>query len=228
MRSGHRSYVREIVLGGDNKGQRYSAVHGAVLVDNAHTRDLDTDSRRALDFGENTRANVASFFGVYWILTGCLAIRWALAPSRDRIPLVVLVAGLCGLVTGAVVLTRNVVFRPILSTEATIYLVGGTVMLVGLLHFARGFRTELTLPRWGGWDQILLGLLEGVLGASLLTTGVDGPTTDGAITLWSVGGGSSFYWTRWSCGWPVRSALVGALVHKHNLDSWTAAYSVLD
>jgi uncharacterized membrane protein HdeD (DUF308 family) len=141
-----------------------------------------------LIFGENTRANVASFFGMYWILTGFLAIRWALSPSRDRIPLVVLVAGLCGLATGVVVLARNI-FRSILSTEATVYLVGGTVMLVGLLHFARGFRTELIVPRWRAWDNILLGLLEGLLGASLIATGVDGPTTDSAVTLWSVGGG---------------------------------------
>jgi uncharacterized membrane protein HdeD (DUF308 family) len=142
-----------------------------------------------LIFGENTRGNVASFFGIYWILTGFLAIRWALSPSRDRIPLVVLVAGLCGLASGVVVLTRNVFFEAILSKDATIHLIGGTVLLVGFLHFARGFRSELIVPRWRAWDNILLGLLEGLLGVSLITTGVDGPTTTAAITLWSVAGG---------------------------------------
>jgi uncharacterized membrane protein HdeD (DUF308 family) len=142
-----------------------------------------------LVFGENTRGNVATFFAMYWILTGGLAIRWALSPSRDRIPLLVLVAGMCGLATGAVVLARYI-FASILSTEATIYLVGGTVLLVGVLQIARSYRTEHLLARRWGWDHMLLGLLEGVLGASLITNGVDGAITNAAITLWSVGGGT--------------------------------------
>ena len=58
-------------------------------------------------FGENTRSNVATFFGVYWIRIGALAIRWALSPDREGIPALVLISGVAGLTTGVVVLARS-------------------------------------------------------------------------------------------------------------------------
>jgi uncharacterized membrane protein HdeD (DUF308 family) len=138
--------------------------------------------------GANTRTNVATFFGVYWILTGVLAIRWALSPNRERIPVLVLVSGIVGLTTGVVVLARSL-FQSLLSTELAIDLIGVTAVLVGILRIGRGFRTEPLLHRRWAWDSVMLGTFEVVLGVSLLAGAAGSSWMLDAITAWAIGSG---------------------------------------
>jgi uncharacterized membrane protein HdeD (DUF308 family) len=142
----------------------------------------------ALLAGANTRTNVATFFGVYWILTGVLAIRWALSPNRERIPVLVLVSGIVGLTTGVVVLARSL-FQSLLSTELAIDLIGVTAVLVGILRIGRGFRTEPLLHRRWAWDSVMLGTFEVVLGVSLLAGAAGSSWMLDAITAWAIGSG---------------------------------------
>jgi uncharacterized membrane protein HdeD (DUF308 family) len=139
-------------------------------------------------FGENTRSNVATFFGVYWLLTGALAIRWALSPKRERIPPLIMIAGVAGLVTGVVVLARTL-FVSFVSAGFTVHLIGFTALLVGALHIARGFSTEPLLARRWGWDSFLLGVFEVVLGVSLLAGAAGSHWMIDVISAWAIGGG---------------------------------------
>ena len=142
----------------------------------------------ALVAGENTRTNIATFFGIYWILTGLLAIQWALSSDRERLPVLVLVSGLVGLTTGVVVVARSF-FESLFSTEFAVDLVGLTALLVGTLRIGRGFRTEPLLHRRWAWDSLLLGVFEIVLGISLLTVGTDSPRMIDALSAWAMFGG---------------------------------------
>ena len=141
-----------------------------------------------LALGANTRANVATFFGIYWLLTGGLAIRWALSRERERLHPLVLSAGFAGVATGVVVLSRRL-FLSLTSAVFAVDLVGVTALLVGGLHIARAFNTEPLLARRWGWDSIVLGVLEVILGFTLLVDGTRSSWTIAAIGAWSIGGG---------------------------------------
>jgi len=138
--------------------------------------------------GANTRDNVATFFGVYWLVTGGLVLRWALARERQRTHPVALIAGVAGIATGIVVLTRNL-FRELASAAFAVDLVGITALLVGALHLARAFNTEPMLARRWGWDSLVLGSLEVILGVTLVADGAGSGLTAAAVVAWSIGGG---------------------------------------
>jgi uncharacterized membrane protein HdeD (DUF308 family) len=142
----------------------------------------------ALVLGENTRPNVANFFGVYWVLTGALAIRWATANTGEGVRPLVFLSGVAGLATGIIVLTRNL-SRSLVSLDFAVYLIGATILLVGLLRVFRGFRTEPMLQRRWGWDMTVLGVLEIALGAALLVGALGTPWLAFAVSAWAVGGG---------------------------------------
>jgi uncharacterized membrane protein HdeD (DUF308 family) len=142
----------------------------------------------ALLAGENTRTNIATFFGAYWILTGALAIQWALSPSREQRPVLVLISGVVGLTTGVVVMARSL-FQSLFSTEFAVHLVGATALLVGILRIGRGFRTEPLLHRRWAWDSFLLGAFEVVLGVSLLAGAAGSGWMIDALSAWAIVGG---------------------------------------
>jgi uncharacterized membrane protein HdeD (DUF308 family) len=142
----------------------------------------------ALLLGENTRTNIATFFGVYWILTGALAVRFALSSDRGRTPWIVLVAGIMALVTGFLVALRAPVEEAIGSGFA-VHTVGVTALSVGLLRIGRAFRTEPLLHRRWGWDQLMFGAFEVMLGVSLLVGERGSHWWPIAIAIWSIGGG---------------------------------------
>ena len=141
----------------------------------------------ALLAGENTRTNIATFFALYWILVGLLAIQAASSPNQEHRPLI-LVSGIVGLTTGVVVLARSF-FQSLFSTEFAVHLVGATALLVGTLRIGRGFRTEPRLQRRWNWDSYVLGLFEVVLGISLLAGAAGSGWMIDAITVWAIAAG---------------------------------------
>jgi uncharacterized membrane protein HdeD (DUF308 family) len=107
-------------------------------------------------------AALVNFMGVYWILSGIVALRWGLAAEspRRRLPLV---AGSIGTVTGAVVLVANV------GTTFLLAILGVVIALTGVAHVLGGF--ELADRSGRHWRPgVPLGILEIGLGTTLILT----------------------------------------------------------
>ena len=127
-------------------------------------------------------AALVNFMGVYWMLNGMVTVRagMALEGRRRRFALV---AGLIGIVTGAVVLLVNV------DTTFLLSILGVVIALTGIAHLLGGFElADMSGRRWR--PGVPLGILEVGLGTTLvLTSGVGGSVSTWLASAWALVGG---------------------------------------
>jgi len=127
-------------------------------------------------------AALANFMGVYWVLNGVVTVRGGMALEGRR-RRVALVAGVIGVVTGAVVLLVNV------DTTFLLSILGLVMVLTGIVHLLGGFElADMSGRRWR--PGVPLGILEVGLGATLvLTSGVGGSLSTWLASAWALLGG---------------------------------------
>jgi uncharacterized membrane protein HdeD (DUF308 family) len=127
-------------------------------------------------------AALVNFMGVYWMLNGMVTVRAGMALDGRR-RRVALVAGLIGIVTGAVVLLFNV------DTTFLLSILGVVIALTGIAHLLGGFElADISGRRWR--PGVPLGILEIGLGTTLvLTSGVGGSLSTWLASAWALVGG---------------------------------------
>jgi uncharacterized membrane protein HdeD (DUF308 family) len=127
-------------------------------------------------------AALANFMGVYWILNGMVTFRVGMAVEGTR-RRVALVAGVIGVVTGAVVLLVNV------ETTFLLSILGVVIALTGIVHLRGGFElADVSGRRWR--PGVPLGILEVGLGTTLvLTSGAGGSLSTWLASAWAILGG---------------------------------------
>jgi uncharacterized membrane protein HdeD (DUF308 family) len=127
-------------------------------------------------------AALANFMGVYWILNGVVTLQWGLVAERRR-PILPLVAGSIGVVTGAVVLLADV------GTTFLLSILGVVIALTGIVHLLGGFElADVSRRRWR--PGVPLGILEIGLGATLvLASGQTGSLSTWLASTWALLGG---------------------------------------
>ena len=125
---------------------------------------------------------LANFMGVYWILNGMVTFRVGMAVKGPR-RRVALVAGVIGVLTGAVVLLVNV------DTTFLLSILGVVIALTGIMHLLGGFElADMSGRRWR--PGVPLGILEVGLGATLvLTSGAGGSLSTWLASAWAILGG---------------------------------------
>jgi uncharacterized membrane protein HdeD (DUF308 family) len=121
--------------------------------------------------------------GVYWILNGVVTLQWSLMAERRR-RLLPLVAGVIGIVTGAVVLLADV------GTTFLLSILGAVIALTGIVHLLGGFElADVSGRRWR--PGVPLGILEVGLGATLIvTSGQGGSLSTWLASAWALLGGT--------------------------------------
>jgi uncharacterized membrane protein HdeD (DUF308 family) len=135
-------------------------------------------------YPDKLRPVLVNFMGLFLLASGIMGLRWSVHGERPR-PL----AGVISALAGALVLVRNLV-RSLLPELTIILLLGGSAVLMGIIHLAEGIPNvrEGRLER--SWFSVLLGVFEVVLGAMVLYTPLDvGPGVYWAATIWSLAGG---------------------------------------
>ena len=127
-------------------------------------------------------AALANFMGIYWILNGMVTIRTGRAVEGRRRQ-IALVAGVIGVVTGAVVLLVDV------DTTFLLAILGVVIALTGVVHLLGGFElADVSGRRWR--PGVPLGILEVGLGATLiLTPGFGGSLSTWLASAWAILGG---------------------------------------
>jgi uncharacterized membrane protein HdeD (DUF308 family) len=127
-------------------------------------------------------AALANFMGVYWILNGMVTFQVGMAVEGTR-RRVALVAGVIGVVTGAVVLLVNV------ETTFLLSILGVVIALTGIVHLRGGFElADVSGRRWR--PGVPLGILEVGLGTTLvLTSGAGGSLSTWLASAWAILGG---------------------------------------
>jgi uncharacterized membrane protein HdeD (DUF308 family) len=126
---------------------------------------------------------LANFMGIYWILNGMVTIQAGRAVEGRR-RRIALVAGVIGVVTGAVVLLVDV------DTTFLLAILGVVIALTGVVHLLGGFElADVSGRRWR--PGVPLGILELGLGATLiLTPGFGGSLSTWLASAWALLGGS--------------------------------------
>lgn len=115
---------------------------------------------------------LANFMGIYWILNGMVTIQ-AGRTVEGRRRQIALVAGVIGVVTGAVVLLVDV------DTTFLLAILGVVIALTGVVHLLGGFElADISGRRWR--PGVPLGILELGLGATLILT----PSFGGSLSTW--------------------------------------------
>jgi uncharacterized membrane protein HdeD (DUF308 family) len=127
-------------------------------------------------------AALANFMGVYWILNGMVTIQAGRAVEGRR-RLIAVIAGVIGVVTGAVVLLVDV------DTTFLLAILGVVIALTGVVHLLGGFElADMSGRRWR--PGVPLGILELGLGATLiLTPGFGGSLSTWLASAWALLGG---------------------------------------
>jgi uncharacterized membrane protein HdeD (DUF308 family) len=125
---------------------------------------------------------LANFMGIYWILNGMVTIQAGRAVEGRR-RRIALVAGVIGVVTGAVVLLVDV------DTTFLLAILGVVIALTGVVHLLGGFElADVSGRRWR--PGVPLGILEVGLGATLiLTPGFGGSLSTWLASAWALLGG---------------------------------------
>jgi uncharacterized membrane protein HdeD (DUF308 family) len=125
---------------------------------------------------------LANFMGIYWILNGMVTIQAGRAVEGRR-RRIALVAGVIGVVTGAVVLLVGV------DTTFLLAILGVVIALTGVVHLLGGFElADISGRRWR--PGVPLGILELGLGATLiLTPGFGGSLSTWLASAWALLGG---------------------------------------
>jgi uncharacterized membrane protein HdeD (DUF308 family) len=132
---------------------------------------------------DKTRPVLVNFMGMYWLMSGLISLRWSL--QREGPWRLAFVAGIVGIVTGLLVLTRNLVTNWI-SAEVAMSFLGVIIILTGLMNISGSFRGLRKRP----FSAILLGVFEVILGSILIISPLErGTFIYFAATIWALLGG---------------------------------------
>ena len=133
------------------------------------------------------RPMLRNFMGLFLLESGIMGLRWSVHGERPR-PLAVVIGAIATLI-GALVLVRNLA-RSLLPELTVILLLGGSAVLMGIIHLVEGMPNVREGKLERSWFSILLGVFEVVLGLVVLYTPLDtGPGVYWAATIWALAGG---------------------------------------
>ena len=135
---------------------------------------------------ESLLFNVMGFF---WLSSGFALIR---RPDTKRVMgnRMSWVAGLVGIFTGLLVVTRNIT-RQWVPEFAVFELLGAVILFTGVLHTLGEFRLGGVIKRRHETLNFLLGLFEVVLGLVLILSPLEhGPITYWMATIWALAFGA--------------------------------------
>jgi uncharacterized membrane protein HdeD (DUF308 family) len=135
---------------------------------------------------ESLLFNVMGFF---WLSSGFALIR---RPDTKRVMgnRMSWVAGLVGIFTGLLVVTRNIT-RQWVPEFAVFELLGAVILFTGVLHTLGEFRLGGVIKRRHETLNFLLGLFEVVLGLVLILSPLEhGPITYWMATIWALAFGT--------------------------------------
>ena len=137
-----------------------------------------------------TRAALANFIGIYWLLGLLLTLRWLARHRRPSGNRLVWAAAILGIVAGLLVLLRFLL-EDVLSTNLVLTLLGLTAILTGLLRLSGSFRDQIIDGRPRLPHRVALGVLES-RPRHAAALGARGATRPVAIAagLWALVGGT--------------------------------------
>ena len=137
---------------------------------------------------DKTRPMLVNFIGMFWVAAGAMNLRWSIAGERARSSSIL--AGVIGVLAGLLVLRRFLIANVVHETLLVLTL-GGVIVLTGLVHIFEGFLVsngdgEQRPQRRRSWSSMLLGVLEMVLGTTVLVWQKDfGPVFYAVATIWA-------------------------------------------
>ena len=132
---------------------------------------------------EKTRPMLVNFMGMFWLVAGIMSLRWSASGERARRASVV--AGIVGIIAGALVLARFVIAN-VLGESVVAVILGVLIVLIGLVHVFEGFRTGVERQRQRSWTSTILGAFEIVLGLVVLVWQDNfGPIFYAVATSWA-------------------------------------------
>lgn len=131
---------------------------------------------------DKARPILVNFMGMFWLASGIMSLRWGGFGLRAK--RLSMAAGVVGILTGVIVLSRGLI-RGLLEETLAISILAGVMILTGVIHAVGGFRTEHDGRRWS-WTNLILGIFEIVLGILLLSSPLDpGPFVFVAASVWA-------------------------------------------
>lgn len=136
-----------------------------------------------LFYPDKTRPLLVNFIGMFWLAGGLMNLRWGMTGERAGRPSVV--AGLIGVLAGLLVLGRFLISGLVHET-VVVLLLGGVIVLTGLVHVFEGFMVGADHHRQRFWLSTLLGIMELLLGISVLVWRQNfGPVFYAVVTVWA-------------------------------------------
>ena len=140
-----------------------------------------------LFFPDRTRPFLVNSMGMFWLAAGLVSLRRSLADGQERGLL--LVAGVVGALMGAAVLVRSVAFS-YGPDVAVIYMLATLMLLTGILHILRGYRSRKPHGRVWAAESFFLGVVEIGLALLLFITPLErGQLLHILLALWALIGG---------------------------------------
>jgi len=140
-----------------------------------------------LFFPDRTRPFLVNSMGLFWLAAGVVSLRRGLTDSRERGLL--FVAGIVGVFAGIGVLTRSVTlsYGP---DVVVIYVLATLMLLTGVLHASRGFRSRRPYGRAWTVESFFLGVVEIGLAVLLFITPLEqGQLLHILLAIWALLGG---------------------------------------
>ena len=128
--------------------------------------------------GQESIQRFAQFLGIFWLIIGLTYLMNARENKKLK-PLMVTL-GVLTILGGLIALSWPLLTSQFDLTTLTI-LAGSLILTLGLLHLFGGFPAGSILGRRRDWGSLILGLLEIVLGISVLAS--PGQLTNAAITI---------------------------------------------
>ena len=134
-----------------------------------------------------TEALLLNFMGVFWLISGITLLFRANKALGKQTSLVM---GLVGILTGLIVVGRNIIgawLTDILLFE----LLGAVILLTGVAHMLHEIKIGVRTLRRQSTYHFLLGVFEFVMGAMLLLSALErGPHIYWLATIWALVGGA--------------------------------------
>jgi uncharacterized membrane protein HdeD (DUF308 family) len=128
--------------------------------------------------GQESIQRFAQFLGIFWLIIGLTYLMNARENKKLK-PLMVTL-GVLTIIGGLVALSWPLLTSQFDLSTLTIW-AGSLILTLGLLHLFGGFPAGSILGRRRDWGSLILGLLEIVLGISVLAS--PGQLTNAAITI---------------------------------------------
>jgi len=120
-----------------------------------------------LFFPDRTLSLLVNSMGLFWLAAGVVSLRRGFTDSLERgLPLV---AGVVGVLAGVAVLTRSVTLA-YAPDVVIIYVLATLMLLTGILHVFRGFRSREQHGRTWTVESLFLGMVEIGLAVLLFIT----------------------------------------------------------